>query len=136
MPDAATEFRDQLLKHDWPDDQQVASSMLNLSDNITRNLEILRFKRQILGVWSAPRQRFLYPHFQFDSLGNLRSEVARLLEILPENDQGGWQRVFWLYSPHALLEGDLPAETFTRHPQRVIDVATEEFADSSRDVGW
>ncbi|SRR5258708_18456288 len=63
-------------------------------------------------------------------------DVAELLAILPDRDDlGGWRRAFWLYSPHALLEGRAPSDVFVTDPQRVIGVATRGFA-GSQDAGW
>jgi hypothetical protein len=87
-------------------------------------------------VWSAPARRFVYPAFQFDTRGGIRPEVAGLLKVLPdEDDRGGWQRAFWLYSPHALLEGRTPADVFGHEPQRVIQVAKCHF-DADPNAGW
>src|SRR6185437_17095952 len=81
-----------------------------------------RVEGRLLGVWSKRDRRFVYPAFQYDQHGKLRPKAAELLSILPDDaDRGGWGRAFWLYSPHALLDGLLPAESFTSEPVRVLE---------------
>jgi hypothetical protein len=95
-----------------------------------------RAKGALLGVWSAPLRGFVYPDFQFDRSGNLRMDVAELLAVLPcDNDSGGWRRAFWLYSPHALLDGQTPADVFAGAPKRVIKAAQNEFW-GNLDAAW
>ncbi|MEI6002267.1 hypothetical protein H3V53_35635 [Paraburkholderia bengalensis] len=100
----------------------------------------MRGNRVLLGVWSATRGRFLYPDFQFNDDGQLVPEVSVLLRILPADadadaDDAGWRRAFWLYSPHALLDGRAPSSIFALDPLKVLEVATAEFNVSS-DEGW
>ncbi|CAD6514411.1 hypothetical protein LMG24235_00913 [Paraburkholderia sabiae] len=90
----------------------------------------------LLGVWEAQRERFLYPDFQFDDDGRLIPEVSLLLRMLPAGGDGaGWRRAFWLYSPHALLEGSAPSSIFALDPLKILEVAKAEF-NVSPDVGW
>jgi hypothetical protein len=50
-------------------------------------------------------------------------EMKELLEILPK-DQSGWRQVvFWLFQSHALLDGLRPANVFQDEPQSVIEAA-------------
>lgn len=85
----------------------------------------------LLAVWSAPRKCFLYPDFQFDGDGHLIPEVSLLLQILPaEGDDAGWRRAFWVYSPHALLDGCTPSSIFAFDPLKILKVATAEFDES------
>jgi len=134
---AAIDFRNRLLDLNWPDGKRVAQlagaqSVTNPNQYATR----LRSQRRLLGVWSAQRKTFFHPMFQFDRLGQLRPEVEKILEVLPnKDDRGGWERAFWLYSPHALLEGKTPADVFVGDPQKVIAVAQKEFA-GNQDANW
>ena len=126
---AAIAFRDELLERGWPDEHQVAELASNVADLEAATYVIqARASGALLGVWSAPGHCFIYPDFQFNRSGSIRREVVELLAVLPgEGDRGGWRRTFWLYSPHALLEGRTPAEIFIADPTRVIAVAREEF---------
>jgi hypothetical protein len=131
-PDAqqyAIAFRDALLANHWPDDAGVAERIgVPAEGDPTQLVRRLRVDGRLLGVWSVLEHRFVHPDFQFDERGVLRPEVAALLSILPhEGDRGGWARAFWLYSPHALLEGRTPASVFAKESPRVIDVAIREF---------
>jgi hypothetical protein len=134
---AAIDFRDQLLDLDWPDGKRVAlMAGTQSATNPNQYAARLRSLRRLLGVWAAQRKTFVHPTFQFDRLGQLRPEVGELLDILPDkDDRGGWERAFWLYSPHGLLEGKTPADVFTDDPQRVIAVAKREFA-GDQDANW
>ncbi|MFL9866635.1 hypothetical protein PQR67_20875 [Paraburkholderia fungorum] len=128
------DFRDELLARDWPDGKRVAEiAGIQPSSNPDRYAAQLRSSGAMLGVWSAPQRTHRYPDFQFDSDGALRPEVLDLLKLLPgdEEDRGGWRRVFWLYSPHALLDGETPAHIFMSDPQRVLDAARREFSESN-----
>jgi hypothetical protein len=134
---AAIDFRDRLLDLDWPDGKRVAlMAGTQSATNPNQYAARLRSLSRLLGVWVAQRKTFVHPTFQFDRLGQLRSEVGELLAILPDKgDRGGWERAFWLYSPHALLEGKTPADVFIDDPQRVIAVAKREFAGDP-DANW
>lgn len=124
------DFRDELLAKDWPDGRRVAERAgVSPGNNPNRYTEQLRSTGAMLAVWSAPERIYRYPDFQFNSCGALRVEVSELLKLLPsdEEDRGGWRRAFWLYSPHALLDGETPADVFVGDPQRVLDAARHEF---------
>jgi len=134
---AAMDFRNPLLGLDWPDGKRVAQlAGTQSATNPNRYATRLRSQRRLLGVWSAQRKTFFHPMFRFDRLGQLRPEVGKTLEILPDNDdRGGWERAFWLYSPHPLLDGKIPAEVFVGEPQKVIAVAKKEFV-GNQDANW
>lgn len=125
---AAIEFRKELLAKGWADDQRLAGLVAT-----ARGVEAATYATQartsgaLLGVWSEAHHAFLYPDFQFKRSGTLRTKVAELLAVLPANeeDRGGWRRAFWLYSPHALLDGQTPADVFADASMRVIQVARE-----------
>lgn len=126
---ASISFRDELLEEHWPDDYCVAELIgVPRCVDAKKYVAHARAEGRLLGVWSARDSKFIYPVFQFDQYGKLRSEVAQLLSILPNiNDRGGWRRAFWLYSPHALLDGVSPAESFANEPARVLEAARQEF---------
>jgi hypothetical protein len=134
---ASIEFRDELLAHNWPDDDGVrALTGAQEGDSGSSYISTLRAEGMILGLWSHDHRAFFYPDFQFDQRGCIRPEVAQLLSVLPNcDDRGGWTRAFWLYSPHALLDEEAPAEVFTMEPERVIEVAKREFSGGT-DSGW
>ncbi|WP_296655214.1 hypothetical protein [Paraburkholderia sp.] len=134
---AAIEFRNELLGKGWPDDRRISELVgLPPGPESTAYTVKARAKGALLGVWSAPLRGFVYPDFQLDRSGSLRSDVAELLAVLPDdNDRGGWRRAFWLYSPHALLDGRTPADVFADAPTRVIEVAQDEFWGSP-DTAW
>ncbi|WP_175051969.1 hypothetical protein [Paraburkholderia sediminicola] len=133
----AINFRDELLRNRWPDDCRVAGSVeVSPSADAGAHLAHARAARLLLGVWSEAQRGFVYPDFQFDRFGKLRPEVSKLLMVLPgDDDRGGWRRAFWLYSPHALLDGLPPAEVFVSDPHRVLNVAVREFSPDC-DSSW
>jgi hypothetical protein len=134
---AAVEFRNRLLANNWPDDTAVAGRMEALPGVDPKHLLTgMRRGGMLLGVWSASRERFLYPDVQFDDDGRLIPEVSLLLQILPvQGDDAGWRRAFWLYSPHALLDGRAPSAIFAADPHRTLEVARAEF-NALPDSGW
>jgi hypothetical protein len=134
---AAIDFRNRLLEKKWPDGKRVAElAGAQIGANPNQYAARLRAQGSLLGVWSTPDRSYVHPDFQFDRLGKVRPEVAELLAILPDkDDRGGWQRAFWLYSPHALLEGRTPADVFANQPERVIEVARREFT-GGQDAAW
>ena len=135
---SAESFRDELLAKNWPDDMAVAkTARLPPGENIERFAARLRSSGTLFGVWVAQEHSFRYPDIQFDMRGNIRPEVTALLKVLPgeDDDRGGWRRAFWLYSPHALLDGQTPAEVFPSEPQLVVDVARREFTGDV-DASW
>lgn len=134
---AAIAFRDKLLEMGWPDDYGVARLAGKAPGAEAATYAIkARTSSALLGVWSEPRHCFLYPDFQFCHSGAIRKEIAALLAVLPrDNDRDGWRHAFWLYSPHALLDEQTPADVFTDAPMRVIKVAKVEFRGDS-DAAW
>ncbi|MFM0196838.1 hypothetical protein PQQ65_27420 [Paraburkholderia strydomiana] len=135
--DASFDFRKRLLANNWPDGSQLLE-LLKRPDGADAKYALtpMRSDGVLLGVWSTPRGRFLYPDFQFDENGHLIHEVSLLLRLLPaEGDDGGWRRAFWMYSPHALLDGRTPSSIFALDPQKILEVAKAEF-DVSSDEGW
>lgn len=135
--DAVLVFRDELLANRWPDDSRVAELIgVPRDQDAVGHIRALRISGSLLGVWSDARHRYVYPWFQFDLNGALLPGIASLVENLPfPDDGGGWRRAFWLYSPHALLNGALPADVFITDPTRVIEVAKCEF-NGDPDAGW
>jgi hypothetical protein len=132
------DFRDELLAKNWLDDKRVFEMTGTRPEtNAHHHAAHLRATGALLGVWVTSNRSFRYPDFQFDTQHGLRPAVSDLLRVLPSNedDRGGWRRAFWLYSPHGLLNGDIPADVFAREPQRIVDVAMLEFNGDS-DAHW
>ncbi|WP_144021234.1 hypothetical protein [Caballeronia sordidicola] len=132
------DFRDELLAKNWLDDQRVFEMTgTRPKANAHHYAAHLRVAGALLGVWVARNRSFRYPDFQFHTQHGLRPEVSDLLRVLPSNedDRGGWRRAFCLYSPHGLLNGDIPAGVFAGEPQRIVDVAMLEFNEDS-DAHW
>ncbi|QIE22135.1 hypothetical protein SBC2_01440 [Caballeronia sp. SBC2] len=127
---AAIDFRNELLAKNWPDGKRVAEMAATGSvSNPHQYAARLRSNGELLGVWVATERAYRHPDFQFDIHGALRAEVAKLLSVLPRNeeDRGGWRRAFWLYSPHSLVDDKIPAEVFSLSPQLVINAAKQQF---------
>jgi hypothetical protein len=135
--EAAIDFRERLLAKNWPDESKLLELLKRPGGaDAQYAFTLMRSDGVLLGVWSAPRERFLYPDFQFDNDGQIMPEVSLLLRILPaEGDDAGWRRAFWLYSPHALLGGRSPSSMFAADPRKILEVAKAEFNVSS-DEGW
>lgn len=124
-------LRNELLARNWPDGKRVAEIVGAASrSNPHQYAARLRANAALLGVWVAAERTYRHPDFQFDDNGVLHAALADLLKALPRNeeDRNGWRRAFWLYSPHALLSGEAPADVFGRDPQRVVEVARGEFS--------
>ncbi|WP_156516640.1 hypothetical protein [Paraburkholderia caribensis] len=134
---AAIEFRERLLANNWLDESSLLG-LVRTSHGVDAKSAFtsMRSDGVLLGVWLARRECFLYPDFQFDDDGRLIPEVSLLLRILPaEGDDAGWRRAFWLYSPHALLDGSVPSSIFALDPLKILEVAKAEF-NASPDSGW
>lgn len=98
-------------------------------------LDEWRRRRLVLAVWHAPERQYLYPPFQFSNVGPLR-EMPPLLGYLNHGvNASGWAEIEWLYTPHALLDGQPPAEILLHDPIRVLDAAHQEFTPDP-DAGW
>jgi hypothetical protein len=135
--EASFDFRERLLANNWPDESSLLGLVKTSHGGDAKSaFTLMRKGSVLLGVWSARRECFLYPDFQFDDDGCLIPEVSLLLQILPaEGDDAGWRRAFWLYSPHALLDGSVPSSIFALDPLRILEVAKAEF-NVSPESGW
>ena len=127
--EAARQRRAQLLKDEhWLNSgdvhlQQGGSPSAPGANNTASRL---RRKGELLGAWDG--HEYQHPAFQFDQrTGRVMPEMRELLEILPK-EQSGWRQVFWLFQPHALLDGERPADVFQDQPQSVIGAAHSTFA--------
>lgn len=118
----------------WPAALEVNAMLGSIAGNARQKPARLRKTGQLLGVWVDAENRYLYPPFQFHR-DELRPEMKTLLSILPPDNGSGWGRAQWFYTPHTLLSGKTPAEVFARDPNRVIEVATREFAEEPN-AGW
>lgn len=127
--EAAIDFRERLLANDWPDESGLLGLVRRSHGGDAKSaLTLMRSGGVLPGVWSARRECFLYPDFQFGDDGRLIPEVSPLLRILPaEGDDAGWRRALWLYSPHALLDGSVPSSILALDPLRILEVAKAEF---------
>ncbi|MFM0497231.1 hypothetical protein [Paraburkholderia caledonica] len=135
--EASIDFRETLLANNWPDESSLPGLVRTSHGGDARTaLPLMRSGGVLPGVWSALRECFPYPDFQFGDGGRLIPEVLPLLGILPaEGDDAGWRRAFWLYSPHALLDGSVPSSIFALDPLRILEVAKAEF-NVSPESGW
>lgn len=134
----AIAFRDELLSRGWPDAPQVTARCgIATQDNDIDYATNARASGTLLGVWVAVEGVYRYPDFQFDSQGTVRPAVSDLLKALPgdADDRTGWRRAFWLYSPHAQLADETPAELFARNAVRVIEAAKAEFHEQAN-ASW
>ena len=98
------------------------------------DLKALTNDGRVLAVWVREEGEHRYPDFQFDREGQLISQMKPLLDLLrgpngltEESNQSGWLEVEWLYCPHVLLDGKLPADCFPTDPECVLATAREEF---------
>lgn len=125
----ARQVREKLLREErWLTSTEV-QQRLGATPDAANRVNQLRTAGELLGVWDG--HHFLYPQFQFDSDstgGQLIGAMKELLEILPK-DESGWRQAFWLFQPHAGLEGhSRPADAFRQDSPAVIRAARGTFA--------
>lgn len=105
--------------------QQQAGADPNAS-GLNKTASRLRSRGELLGAWDG--REYLHPVFQFDpETGRVMREMKDLIQLLPK-DRSGWRQVFWLFQPHALLDGKCPADLFPTDPHAVIETARRTFA--------
>lgn len=141
--EAARQHREAFLNRGWPTSIEVGVALGG--DDPAQYAADLRAAGRLLGAWSAPKRTYVHPDCQFIDIASARDGSRRtllpamyeLLQILPSaGDDGGWRRVFWLYSPRRELSGLSPAEVMQGSPHRVVELARREFATrSSRLLG-
>lgn len=133
--EGAKYLRDKLLTRGWRDGRAVGDLLGYANEkNPAQHAYRLRTVGELFGVWS-PQGRYVHPDFQFDQ-GAIRPRVRELLAILPKrSDDGGWGIAIWLHSPHPRLDDREPAKVFETEPQRVIDLAKDEFI-GDKNGGW
>jgi len=127
--EAARARRVQLLKEvEWLNAGEVHEQQTGGDPNApgaNNTASRLRRRGELLGAWDG--REYLHPTFQFDRrTGQLMPEMKDLIELLPK-DRGGWRQTFWLFQPHALLDGKRPADVFPTDPHAVIEAARNTF---------
>lgn len=82
-----------------------------------------RRDEKIFAAWDG--ERYHYPAFQFEVDGGPRVKTAKLIEVLPRENDGtlGLYAVFWVLWPDHAFDGKSPAEVFSLEPDRVIEEA-------------
>lgn len=133
-PDASAQLRTELLAQGWLSSDEVATKLGSAAANLAQMAARLRREGKLLGVWVPAQQAYRHPPCQFRD-GELVPEMAALLSILPPGNGSGWNRAFWLYLPHARLDGAKPADVFAIDPGRVLEAAGAEFAEDA-DARW
>ena len=68
--------------------------------------------------------RTIIPAFQLDQLGQPRSELQPMLDVLLNNGIDGWPLWTWLTSPTSLLSGQTPEAAAKTAPERAMTAAT------------
>ncbi|MEB3062652.1 hypothetical protein [[Mycobacterium] zoologicum] len=72
----------------------------------------------------------VYPGFQFGPDGQPLAVIARLREVAAANDWSEAGLVQWLCAPTTYFDGDRPVDHLITDPERVTEVAAEDFAIS------
>lgn len=128
----ARAHRDRILAQgEWFSSSDVASGASDAASNPSQYASALRQQKKLFGV--RHRGHYLHPGFQFSPAGELRPEVADLLAVLP-NDDNGWAAAFWLFQRTGRLGGRKPVEVFSEDAETVIDAAKKDFV--SDDENW
>jgi hypothetical protein len=130
--EATRERREQLLKIvEWLNAGQMHQQHAGADQNasgLNNTTGRLRGRRELLGAWDG--REYLHPAFQFDrETGQVMREMKDLIQLLPK-DRSGWRQMFWLFQPHALLDGKCPADLFPTDPHAVIEAARSTFASA------
>ena len=116
--------------------EQILATEELLDDDAVRRVigsepRDLRRANRLLGVWDGTR--FLHPACQIDrNAGIVRPAVSELLALLPR-ERSGWRAAFWLFQPHALLEGRTPAELLASDTEETLAAARSSFDPGDTD---
>lgn len=125
-----------LATEDWLTAEQVYDLIAPMKSKNAKNKSQLAARLRKEGKLMAVRDgaRFMHPAVQFNAeTGGIRPVVRELLSILPKSADG-WGNVFWLYQPHALLNGERPADMLATAPERVLAAARQTY--ESLDAIW
>lgn len=124
-----TRLRAALLDGGWLDYAGVAA-LRGTSENAARFA--LHKAAETGGVLLVQHEgRTLVPRFQLDASGEVRAELATVLERLRGVDP--WRSWIWLTSPAALLGGGVPHEV-AREERQVVERAAAVLAGRARTV--
>jgi hypothetical protein len=80
-----------------------------------------RDARQMFTVVDS--QRTVIPGFQFSAEGELRSELAPMLDVLMGAGIDGWSLWAWLSTPSSLLSGEVPEQVAFTDQRRALRAA-------------
>lgn len=65
-------------------------------------------------------ERVVIPAFQFDARGEVRADLAGVLDVLLDSPMDPWAVWSWLTAPAALLSGAVPSEMVTHEEERAV----------------
>ncbi|MGG6462323.1 hypothetical protein [Solilutibacter silvestris] len=90
------------------------------------HLTDLRERRNILAVWHAPVEAWLYPDFQFDPAGLIK-EMPEILETFDLYYSHCWENTWsileWFLAAHSLLDRRRPMDVIQSNPSVVLEIA-------------
>ena len=137
LRDAAA--RREALAAQWLSAAQVSARLGSPPESGGSRAAQFRRKGEVLGVYvTRPAPSYRYPTWQFCSDGQPVEHLAEILRALRAfgpfqcesvglRRSTGWGEVEWFLSPHALLNGNQPAEVLTVDPARVLGAVRIEF---------
>lgn len=139
---AASAARRAALARDWLPADRVSALLGSTAGNTSHLASKLRREGRILGVWVAGENRYRFPPWQFADTGHVIAQMQPLLALLrgphgvaPGRETSGWEELEWLLAPNPYLDGASPAERMEKEPQRVLEVAEQQFQEDP-DARW
>lgn len=85
---------------------------------VTRTWVSRQRKRNLLFTVDV-QGRVILPAFQFTETGSPREELASVLASLSGRGLSGWQTWAWFYAANTRLDGRVPVEALSDHPDQV-----------------
>lgn len=125
------------LARGWLVASQVSALLGSEADNGSQFATQRRLAGQLLGVWMPSERAYRYPPWQFGPDGQPVEPMPEILSLLRKEGRmstnsrqtSGWKEVEWLLSPHTLLDGEKPADLLTKQPEKVLEIAYEQFVE-------
>ncbi|QRD62614.1 hypothetical protein [Xanthomonas citri] len=103
----------------------------------------MRRQGELFAVWVPEERAYRFAPWQFDRVGNPAQALVPVLQQLRSENgvaggrpTSGWEELEWFLAPHALADGQRPADLLLQDPAKIHELVHADFAPGAADARW